>query len=406
MHGKRETDQGCFRERKGGNMPRATIIVLDSMGVGELPDAVEFGDVGTNTLKHVREFNGDLELPNMKALGLYNIEGTGLPAVDNPKGCFGKAKERAKAKDTTNGHFEIAGLVVEKPFKVFGESFPERIIEDLERQIGTKVIGNYPASGTEIIKVLGDEHVKTGYPIVYLSADSLMQIAMHESVIPLERQYEICQIARKILSGDDTVSRVICRPFTGDSENYYRTENRKDFSVDPPGETVLDLLSANGKDVIGVGKIEDIFNRRGLTDINHSKNNREGITATIEYLKSDFDGLLFVNLVDFDMLYGHRNDPKGYGEALEYFDAFLPEIMSHLKEEDILLITADHGCDPTTPGTDHTREHIPIVAYGRNLKQGVNIGTRETFADIAATIAKYFELEFPVGTSFLCEIEK
>lgn len=387
-------------------MPKFTVIVLDSVGVGELPDAAEFGDTGTNTLKHVDEFRGGLTLSNLKQLGMFNIKGTGLKAVENPQGCFGKAAERGKAKDTTNGHFEIAGLTVKTPFKVFGESFPPRIIEELERRIGTKVIGNYPASGTEIIKVLGDEHVKTGYPIVYLSADSLMQIAMHESIIPLERQYEICQIARGLLTGEDTVSRVICRPFTGDSGNYYRTENRKDFSVDPPGDTVLDLLSEKGRDVIGVGKIEDIFNRRGLTEINHTKNNRDGIQATISYLKTGFDGLLFVNLVDFDMLYGHRNNPEGYAEALEYFDSFVPEMIELMNEEDILLLTADHGCDPTTPGTDHTREYIPIVVYGKQLKTGVDLGIRDTFSDIAATIAEYFGYEFQTGTSFLKEIER
>lgn len=337
---------------------------------------------------------------------MFNIQGTGLPPVDDLAGCFGKAAELGKAKDTTNGHFEIAGLTVKTPFKVFGESFPPRIIEELERRIGTKVIGNYPASGTEIIKVLGDEHVKTGYPIVYLSADSLMQIAMHESVIPLKRQYEICRTARELLTGDDTVSRVICRPFTGETGNYYRTENRKDFSVDPPGYTVLDMLSENGRDVIGVGKIEDIFNRRGLTEINHTKNNREGIQATLKYLKTGFDGLLFVNLVDFDMLYGHRNNPEGYAEALEYFDTFVPDMIDLMEEEDILLITADHGCDPTTPGTDHTREYIPIVVYGKRLKAGVDLGVRSTFSDIAATIAQYFGYEFKTGTSFLKEMER
>ncbi len=387
-------------------MPKFTIIVLDSVGVGELPDAAEFGDAGTNTLKHVNEYMGGLNIPNMKELGLFHIDGSGLPAEGIAKGCYGKAAEVSKAKDTTNGHFEIAGLTVKTPFKVFGESFPNRIIDELERQIGTKVIGNFPASGTEIIKVLGDEHVRTGYPIVYLSADSLMQIAMHESVIPLEKQYEICMKARKILSGDDTVSRVICRPFTGITGNYYRTENRKDFSVDPPGETVLDLLCEKGKTVIGVGKIEDIFNRRGLTKINHTKNNREGIAATLEYLEEGFDGLLFVNLVDFDMLYGHRNNPKGYGEALEYFDKFVPEMMSLMDDEDILLITADHGCDPTTPGTDHTREYIPIIVYGKKLKTGVNLGIRKSFSDIAATAAEYFGYTFPAGTSFLKEISE
>ena len=388
-------------------MARFTILVLDSVGVGELPDAADFGDAGTFTLKHVKEAVGDLKIPNLVNLGIYNIDGLNLGGVEQPQGCYAKCMERSKAKDTTNGHFEIAGLVVETPFRVFGEHFPDRIINELERRIGTKVIGNYPASGTEIIQVLGDEHVRTGYPIVYLSADSLMQIAMHEDVIPLERQYEICRIARELMSGDDTVSRIICRPFIGGDGVYTRTENRKDFSIDPPGYTVLDQLQENEKDVIAVGKIEDIFNRRGITEINHTKNNREGIEATIDYLHNkDFDGLLFVNLVDFDMLYGHRNNPRGYADALEYFDTKLPEILSGLRDDDILLITADHGCDPTTPGTDHTREHTPLLVCGPKVRQGVNLGVRETFSDIAATVSDYFGLKFPTGTSFLTEIKQ
>lgn len=388
-------------------MSRFTVIVLDSFGVGELPDAADFGDAGTFTLKHVRESVEELKIPNMVKLGLYNIDGLDLPGVEQPAGCYGKSRERSKAKDTTNGHFEIAGLVVEKPFRVFGQSFPKRIIDELERRIGTKVIGNYPASGTEIIQVLGDEHVATGYPIVYLSADSLMQIAMHEEVIPLERQYEICRIARELMSGDDTVSRIICRPFLGGNGKYYRTENRRDFSIDPPGYTVLNALQDHGKDVIAVGKIEDIFNHKGITEANHTKNNPDGIAATIDYLENRaFDGLLFVNLVDFDMLYGHRNNPQGYAQALEYFDAALPRIMGALREDDILLLTADHGCDPTTPGTDHTREHTPILVCGPGIRQGVDLGTRETFSDIAATIAEYFGVEFAPGTSFLKQILK
>lgn len=386
-------------------MPRIALIVLDSLGVGELPDAEEFGDKGAFTLKHVKESVDSFNIPNMINLGLYNIDGLDLPEIDEPIGCYGKSLQLSKAKDTTNGHFEIAGLVVEKPFPVFGEAFPKRIIDELEKRIGRKVIGNYPASGTEIIKVLGDEHVKTGYPIIYLSADSLMQLAMHESIIPLEEQYKICAIARELMSGDDTLSRIICRPFTGSSGNYYRTENRKDFSVDPPGETILDVLKEKGKDVIGVGKIEDIFNRRGITKIDHTKNNKEGIDATLKYLSEDFEGLLFVNLVDFDMLYGHRNDGVGYARALEYFDQKLPEIIDKLKEDDILIITADHGCDPTTPGTDHTREHIPILVYGKNIKKNVNLGIRKTFSDIAATIAEYFGVEFLNGTSFMKDIK-
>lgn len=298
--------------------------------------------------------------------------------------------------------------MVEKPNKIFMEGFPARITEELEKRIGTRVIGNYLASGTEIIQVLGEEHVRTGYPIIYTSADSLMQIAMHEEVIPLERQYEICRIARELLMGDDTVSRIICRPFVGNKENgFTRTENRKDFSIDPPGKTVLEYLKEAGLDVIAVGKIEDIFNNVGITEADHTKNNHQGIDATMKYLRKDFDGLLFVNLVDFDMLYGHRNNPQGYAEALMYFDEKLPEITSLLKDDDILIITADHGCDPTTKGTDHTREYIPLLVYGPQLKQGNNLHIRKTFADIAATIAERFAVnDFPSGTSFLSEVTK
>lgn len=387
-------------------MPRFTIIVLDSCGVGALPDAEKYGDTGANTLAHTWESCGGLMIPNLIQLGIGNIEGAGTDKADRPLACFGRAEELAEAKDTTNGHFEIAGLVMETPARVFGEHFPDRIIHELERRIGTKTLGNYPASGTEIIQVLGDEHVKTGYPIVYLSADSLMQIAMHEEVIPLARQYEICAIARELMRGDDTVSRIICRPFLGGDGKYTRTENRRDYSIDPPGTTVLDVLKENGKDVIAVGKIEDIFNRRGITKINHSKNNKEGIEATIDFLKTDFDGLLFANLSDFDMLFGHRRNPRGYGDALEYFDSRLPEIISALQEDDILILTADHGCDPTYRGTDHTREYIPILAYGRKLREGCDIGTRKSFSDIAATAAEYLGVEFEPGESFLSEITR
>lgn len=391
-------------------MPRVALIVLDSVGVGALPDAEKFNDAGVNTLGHVKEYAdknmGGFKIPNMEAMGLYNIDGLGLDGKEQPTGNYGKCKEYAAAKDTTNGHFEIAGLLIDKPNKIFMDGFPKRITDELERRIGTKVIGNYLISGTEVIKVLGEEHVKTGYPIIYTSADSLMQIAMHEEVIPLERQYEICKIAREILMGDDTVSRIICRPFVGNPEvGFTRTENRKDFSIDPPGRTVLDAVKDAGKDVIAVGKIEDIFNRVGITKIDHTKNNFEGIESTIKFLSDDFDGLLFVNLVDTDMLYGHRRNPKGYAEALEYFDSRLPEIVSKLKDDDLLIITADHGCDPTyEKSTDHTREYTPLLVYGPKLKQGVNLHVRDTFADIAATIAEYLGVEFENGTSFMDEI--
>lgn len=393
-------------------MSRIALIVLDSVGVGALPDAAKFGDEGVFTLGHVKEYAeknmGGFNIPNLRSMGLYNIDGLGLDGVENPVANYGKCMEFAPAKDTTTGHFEMAGLMVEKPNKIFMEGFPKRITEELERRIGTKVIGNYLASGTEIIQVLGEEHVKTGYPIIYTSADSLMQIAMHEAVISLERQYEICRIARELLMGDDTVSRIICRPFVGDKiSGFTRTENRKDFSIDPPGKTVLEYLKDAGKDVIAVGKIEDIFNNVGITQVDHTKNNHQGIDATIKYLNRDFDGLLFVNLVDFDMLYGHRNNPQGYAEALMYFDERLPEITGLLKDDDMLIIVADHGCDPTTKGTDHTREYIPLIVYGPQMKQGVNLHIRNTFADIAATIAERFHIEnFPSGTSFLPQVTK
>lgn len=393
-------------------MSRVALIVLDSVGVGALPDAAKFGDEGVFTLGHVKEYAeknmGGFNIPNLRSMGLYNIDGLGLDGVENPVANYGKCMEFAPAKDTTTGHFEMAGLMVEKPNKIFMEGFPKRITEELERRIGTKVIGNYLASGTEIIQVLGEEHVKTGYPIIYTSADSLMQIAMHEAVISLERQYEICRIARELLMGDDTVSRIICRPFVGDKiSGFTRTENRKDFSIDPPGKTVLEYLKDVGKDVIAVGKIEDIFNNVGITQVDHTKNNHQGIDATIKYLNRDFDGLLFVNLVDFDMLYGHRNNPQGYAEALMYFDERLPEITGLLKDDDMLIIVADHGCDPTTKGTDHTREYIPLIVYGPQMKQGVNLHIRNTFADIAATIAERFHIEnFPSGTSFLPQVTK
>ena len=385
---------------------RVALIVLDSVGVGWLPDAGRFGDSGANTLLHVYESVGGLKLPNMASLGLYNIDGIPISGARNPVGCYGKCGEKSAAKDTTSGHFEMMGLIMEKPYRTFGARFPERIVRELERRIGVKVIGNYPASGTEIIKELGDEHVRTGCPILYLSADSLMQLAMHESVIPIERQYEICAIARELMTGGDAVARVICRPFTGDSvSGYARTENRRDFALSPPGDTLLDLLSGTGKDVVAIGKIEDIFNRRGITLADHTKNNAAGIEAVVRHLKRDFSGLLFANLVDFDMLYGHRNDPAGYAAALEYFDSKLPDITAELRGEDILIITADHGCDPTHPGTDHTREYVPLLVYGTRLRRGINLGVRESFSDIAATTADIFGEDFPVGVSFLKEIK-
>lgn len=393
-------------------MPRVALIVLDSVGVGALPDAEKYKDYGVDTLGHVKKYAdenmGGFKIPNMEAMGLYNIDGLSLGGVEAPTGNYGKCMEYAAAKDTTNGHFEIAGLLVDNPNKIFMDGFPKRITDELERRIGRKVIGNYLISGTQIIQDLGEEHMKTGSPIIYTSADSLMQIAMHEEIIPLEEQYRICQIARELMMGDDTVSRIICRPFVGNPEiGFTRTENRKDFSIDPPGRTVLDVLKDAGKDVIAVGKIEDVFNRVGITQIDHTKNNLEGIESTIKFLRKDFDGLLFVNLVDTDMLYGHRRNPKGYAEALEYFDTRLPEILAELGENDMLIITADHGCDPTyDQSTDHTREYTPLLVYGPGLKQGVNLHVRDTFADIAASVGEYLGVPYENGTSFMPEVRR
>ena len=378
---------------------RTTVIVLDGTGIGALPDAAEYGDSGANTLLHIRQSVPGFALPNMARLGLWNIlgENAGKPIA----GSFGKCREQSAAKDSGCGHFEIAGLIVREPYKVFDGKFPDRIIHELERRIGRKLIGNYVASGTEIIQVLGDEHVRTGAPIIYLSVDSLLQLAMHVEVIPLEQQYEYCRIARALMTGDDTVTRIICRPFAGTSGKYYRTEDRRDFAIEPPGRTLLDMLSENGKNVIGVGKIEDIFSSRGLTESYHTKNNEQGVNKTIELLGRSFDGLLFVNLVDFDMLYGHRKNPKGFADALCSFDKKLPEIMARIEDDDMLIITADHGCDPTVSGFDHTREYAPLLVYSPAWKGGVDLGVRDTFADIAQTIADRYGLKMDNGVSFL-----
>ncbi len=388
-------------------MKKVVLIILDSFGVGELEDAYKFGDEGSNTFLHIAEKSTKLHIPNMLAMGLANIQGLNSKlAVENPSGAYGKAKEKFEEKDTTGGHWEIAGLILDKPFKTYPNGFPKEIMDEFESKIGTKTLGNYPASGTEIIKELGEEHVKTGYPIVYTSADSVFQIAMHEDVIPIERQYEICRIAREMLQGDNLVGRVIARPFAGSPGNFQRTERRRDYSVTPPRDTVLDALKNAGKKVFAIGKIEDIFNHKGITDVIHSTNNAAGIEATYTAMKQDFEGLVFTNLVDFDMLYGHRNNVDGYAEALSYFDERLPDIIALLGDEDILMIAADHGCDPTTPSTDHSREYIPILAYGKTVKANIDLGVRDSFSDIGATIAEFFEVPFVVGKSFLKDISK
>jgi len=393
-------------------MRRAIIIVLDSVGIGELPDAAKYGDEGSNTLVNIKKSYPSLDLKNMCSIGLGNIDADGaelLGKVNSPTGGYGRMFEASNGKDTTTGHWEIAGIITENPFPTFTENgFPKEIIDKFEAAIGRKTLGNCSASGTAIINELGDEHVKTGYPIVYTSADSVFQIACHEDVIPVDELYRICETARELLVGDFAVARVIARPFIGNGNgNYTRTERRKDFSLAPTSTTILDLIKEKGLTVAAIGKIEDIFEHRGITVKDHTTNNNDGINKTIEYLKKDFEGLLFTNLVDTDMIYGHRNDVKGYAEALMYFDNKLPEIISAMKDEDILIITADHGCDPTTPSTDHSREYVPLLVYGKNVKEDVNLGTRKTFADIGATIAEYLGIdERFAATSFLKDILK
>jgi len=387
-------------------MKRAIIVVLDSVGMGELPDAEKYGDKGSNTLGNIAAQIKDFSLPNMQELGLGNIDNMeGIKKVDNPKGCFGRMAERSAGKDTTTGHWEISGIVVEKPFPVYPNGFPKEIIDAFEKAVNRKTIGNIVASGTEIIKMLGDEHVKTGYPIVYTSADSVFQIAAHEEVISIEELYDMCAKAREILRGEHAVGRVIARPFIGSSGNYTRTSRRRDFSLEPLAKTVLDYAKEQGMDVRAVGKIEDIFAKRGITHAVHTKDNNDGVDKTLEYLKDDFEGILFTNLVEFDMVYGHRNDVEGYAKALMEFDRRLPEIIKTMKDDDILFITADHGCDPTTESTDHSREHVPLLVYGKGIKQNINLGTRSSFCDVGATIADYLGLTGELqGKSFLNEI--
>lgn len=388
-------------------MKRAVIIVLDSVGMGELPDAHKYGDVGSNTLGNIAKSIEGFSLPNLEKLGLGNIDGmTGFKKKDTPEASFSRMSEKSSGKDTTTGHWEISGIILDKPFPVYPDGFPKEILDKFKASIGTDILGNVSASGTEIINRLGDQHVKTGYPIIYTSADSVFQIAAHEDVISIEKLYDMCKKARTILTGEHAVGRVIARPFTGTSGNYVRTPRRHDYSLDPIGKTILDYTLEKGMRVKGVGKISDIFNGKGISDTVSTKNNMEGVDRTLEYLQEEFEGILFTNLVDFDMLFGHRNNIEGYAQALIEFDKRLPEILSALKEDDLLMITADHGCDPATPSTDHSREYVPLLVCSKKFKTGVNLGTRATFADIAATISEYLGTETPKnGTSFLNDIE-
>ena len=386
-------------------MKRVFLIVLDSFGIGEEPDAAEFGDYGVNTLRSCTT-SSELKIPNMIAAGLGNADGVDcLPKTDHPTGVIGRLREKSMGKDTTIGHWEIAGIVSPNPLPTYPNGFPEEVLKPFCEATGRGVLANAPWSGTEVINRFGDEHVKTGDLIVYTSADSVFQIAAHEDIVPPEQLYEYCRIARKILQGKHGVGRVIARPFIGSNGNYTRTSNRHDFSLEPPKQTLLDAVKAAGLDSIAVGKIFDIFAGQGTTEHVYNKSNEDGMAHTLDYAKKDFHGLCFVNLVDFDMLYGHRRDVDGYARALTVFDEWLPKLMEELGEEDVVMITADHGCDPAYKATtDHTREYIPLIALGKKIKPG-NLGTRSSFSDIAATIAEMLDVQLDTpGESFMKEL--
>jgi phosphopentomutase len=384
---------------------RITLIVLDGAGIGAMPDAPEWGDAGSDTFGHICE-SRQLNLPNLQSLGLGNIRPlSGVPAIDNLRGSYGKCALKSNGKDTTTGHWEMAGIILERAFPTYPNGFPQTIIDEFVAKTNVPgILGNIPASGTEIIKDLGAQHVETGKPIVYTSADSVFQIAAHEEVIHLDRLYEICEIARGMLHGEHEVGRVIARPFLGESGSFYRTENRHDYAVPPPRENLLPLLSENGLDVVSIGKIASIYDSEGVTQDLTAKNNNQSIDQTILALQQDTRGLIFSNLVDFDMLYGHRRDTEGYARALEHFDQRWPEIEGAMRDGDLLMITADHGNDPTFPGSDHTREYAPLIVYGKKARAGVNLGTRASLSDIGKTIAENFGLSLHAGDSFLKQI--
>lgn len=391
-------------------MRRAILIVLDSVGIGELPDAKNYGDEGSNTLINIKKAVPNMDLKNLNNMGLSSIIGgeqLSNTKIENPTASFGRLAETSKGKDTTVGHWEIAGIITEKQFPTYPNGFPQDIIEKFEKKVNRKVIGNCVASGTEILERLGKTHIETGDLILYTSADSVFQIAAHENVVSIDELYNICKIAREMLVDEHAVARVIARPFIGENGNYTRTKNRKDFSIKPHSKTMLNYIKEAGLEVAAVGKIEDIFEGEGITKAVHTASNMDGVDKTLDYMNTVNDGLIFTNLVDFDMLYGHRNDPIGYANALTDFDNRVNEIVSNLKDDDILFITADHGCDPTTSSTDHSREYIPLLVCGKNLKSGINLGTRETFADIAATIMEYLNVNGQIkGESFLDKILK
>ena len=370
-------------------MKRVFLIVLDSVGIGEEPDAAEYGDVGSNTIKACSR-SPYLSMPNMRKLGFFNIDGMDIGEKEpHPTAAFARMQEQSKGKDTTIGHWEIAGHISPKPMPTYPNGFPQDVIDAFSKAVGRGVLCNKPYSGTEVIKDYGEEHMKTGKLIVYTSADSVFQIAAHEDIVPVEELYRYCKIAREILQGEHGVGRVIARPFIGTPGNFTRTPRRHDFSLVPP-LTMLNQLQEAGKEVLSVGKIKDIFAGSGITDFVYTSGNEEGIERTLENMDREFEGLSFTNLVDYDMLYGHRNDVDGYAKALTYFDQRLPELLGKLRDDDLLMITADHGCDPSTPSTDHSREYTPFIMYGKNAPTGKNFGTRKTFADIGATVLEYF----------------
>ncbi len=383
---------------------RVIMIVLDSVGVGQAPDAAMYGDVGANTLGNIARVTGGLKIPNLAKLGLGRIDDLEGVPIDNVVGGYGRMVPQSAGKDTTNGHYEYVGVTLREPLPTYPQGFPKDLMDSFENAIGRKTLGNFPASGTEIIKQLGDEHVKTGFPIVYTSGDSVFQIAAHEEVIPLSDLYHYCEMARELLVGPHAVGRVIARPFIGESGNYQRTSNRKDYSRDF-GKTMLDALVEQQVRVVGIGKIADIYGHKGISDSIHTDNNDDGVTKILQAMK-EYEGpaLLFANLVDFDMLYGHRNDPSGFAKAIEAFDLRLPEILSQMQPEDLLLLSADHGCDPTTPSTDHSRESVPLIAYHSSLVTSCDLGVRATYADLGASIAAYFDVPWPVGDEFVTQL--
>lgn len=383
---------------------RVVLIILDSLGVGEMHDSLSYGDKDCNTFANVIKNSKNIIIDNFKKLGIGNIKSLNLEPCENPMASIGVCNELSQGKDTITGHLEISGVVTKVPLKTFPNGFTKEIIDEFESKIGRKILGNCVASGTEIIERLGEEHIKTGKPIVYTSADSVFQIAAHEEVISIEELYNMCEIAREMLVGDNLIGRVIARPFVGEVGSFKRTSNRKDYAIDPPGKTMLDYLKEDNKDVISIGKIYDIFNGFGITEKIKTVNNLDGINKTIEVMKKDFNGLLFTNLVDFDMMYGHRNDVEGYANAISEFDSKIPELLENLNEDDLLILTADHGCDPTTQGTDHTREQIPLIVYGKKMKV-VDLGVRNSFSDIGKTVLDLFNIKNDLhGVSFKNDI--